>query len=152
MTTVTFDDTEWDFPASEIAESATLRLSLERIEDLSTSVKRPKRFPIVPLKSTLARAKRELEDVSETNESPAASIRVKPPRKPLQTKTTVVDSHGRTRAAQKVLTPIDATKPTLLSLASCEASVANAKDIKKRKRGDLQPSGQRESKLVKRKG
>ncbi|KAF1841966.1 uncharacterized protein K460DRAFT_409405 [Cucurbitaria berberidis CBS 394.84] len=54
--TVPFADTNWDFPASELAESPTLHLSLERIEDLSTPAKQPTCFPIVPLASTLARA------------------------------------------------------------------------------------------------
>ncbi|CAO2647916.1 Nn.00g088380.m01.CDS01 [Neocucurbitaria sp. VM-36] len=146
ITSVAFDDTEWNFPTSEVAESSTLRLSSHRMEDLTPiKLTRPKRFPIIPLESTLSRARNEAKATFDTNKQAVVRGRVKKPRAPVKTKSLVVDSHGRTRAAKKILTLANVAKPPLpmVESSSRKAATANTKTEKKRRRGTMRPSDQR---------
>ena len=115
---------------------------MDRIDDMYTPIKlkQPTRFPIIPLESTLARAKGEATATSSTSECSAVPGRVKKPAVPGKVKPLVVDSYGRTRAARKVCTFVNAAEPTLplSGFSFREAATAHTKNKKKRKRGNVQ--------------
>jgi hypothetical protein len=90
------DDTEWDVPASS-AKSAVLE---KRCRDLAKQIKKPSRFPIRPLDSTLARAKAD----KNAPRNIVGHIIDDRPAKTRQVKIfAIADSHGRTRAAARQL-------------------------------------------------
>jgi uncharacterized protein (DUF1697 family) len=89
----TFDDTEWD----TIATGAELGVINRRCNKLAKQVRKPTRFPIIPLKRTLARARAKAKmrcrrSTFESDES-ASICDIREPA--------VVDGCGRTRAAAK---------------------------------------------------
>jgi hypothetical protein len=92
------DNTEWDEPVT----GAKLAALDRECRDLASQIKKPTRFPIVPLDSTLARARAQIKTRKDGAHIPktAGSDRIAktPPSKEVAT---VVDRYGRTRAAWK---------------------------------------------------
>ncbi|KAF2024027.1 hypothetical protein EK21DRAFT_118175 [Setomelanomma holmii] len=97
-----FDDTEWDVPASKARN-----VSLDRLcRDLAKQIRKPIRFPITPLDSTLARMTDEQRrrapiqrhiHVTDAAPTDSNSLEASP------TITASADRYGRTRAAARQL-------------------------------------------------
>jgi hypothetical protein len=87
----TFDDTEWDI----IATGTKLVVINRRCDNLSKQVKKPTRFPIIPLECTLVRAREKA--IMRRRRSTTSSDKVA--RQSHTDELALVDGCGRTRAA-----------------------------------------------------
>jgi hypothetical protein len=117
----TFDDTEWDTRAKGI-KLATLKRECSK---LAKQVKKPTRFPIIPLEFTLARLRkkahvRRRRSTTDCNEDAKAC---RPDDQAL------VDRRGRTRAATRKAT---AAKSKTAQLSAAPDDVQQENSMKRK--------------------
>lgn len=94
----TFEDTKWDILPRGKAKTAALD---RKCLDLAEQVKKPTHFPIIPLASTLARARAEHSGMYVDNSRRKPMGVPKPPQ--------LRRTSGRTRAASRRLTSANTT-------------------------------------------
>lgn len=99
-----FEDTQWDIPAKDLTKHESLERSCK---ELAACVKEPTRFPIIPLESTLRRARQETEaERLGKNTNQRKSVRNKNIQKTRRfakvAARAYVDSRDRTRAASRL--------------------------------------------------
>ena len=103
----TFEDTEWDVPSRGDAESAALERSCKKF---AVRVRKPIYFPIIPLESTLARARAEADALRNRIYNRKSAGRYNPTEMRQSGKATVVDGRGRTRAASRMSLAVKTAK------------------------------------------
>jgi hypothetical protein len=129
----TFNDTEWDI----VVTGAQLGVLNRRCNNLAKQVKKPTRFPIIPLECTLARARAKSE--MRRRRSTPGSDEVAGQWH--TSESAVVDGRGRTRAAAKKA----AAAKNGAGLVSAGLEEIQQKTDTKRKRGQAQNAGQQKA-------
>jgi hypothetical protein len=107
----TFDDTEWDLPASG---AKVARLD-KACEDLATQIKSPTLFPIVLLQTTLARVRGKSKIRHSRTEVAGSMVIEELVEVHRDQAPTVVDNHVRTRAASRRHAAIERAHETTIS-------------------------------------